>query len=369
MILNAVVFLDFTGLKMHVRRLTLPPIGPMVKLDYETSTNKLQRKLNQYFLLNSIGKGANCKVLLLQDSLTRKYYAAKVFKTGKYLQNTKILPLEREVRIMKRIQHENIVQLREVLFADEKNSFYLVMEWGNCGSLQNVIDSKTKLSDRTIASMFKHIINGLSYLHSQGFVHQDIKPSNVLIFSEGIAKIGDFGIGHSFQSAETVVGSPAYQAPEIFDDNWDDPSDLPPLDPAKEDIWSLGVTLFQVLFGSLPFEGENVYEIVRAVHKTGLHLPHEVSGPVKELLFGMLEPDPSKRYSLKDVMNNSFFKDAPERFTPPINPSEPPKPDNLIPIYQISANVCDDSFTLNNKSNMPFSSSWDGFQQRRLSLH
>ncbi|EAY08243.1 CAMK family protein kinase [Trichomonas vaginalis G3] len=345
----------------------MPPIAPLVTLTCDDNTNRFQRKVNQYNLLKTIGQGANCKVVLIQDSLNRKYYAAKVFKLAKTYPNAKTsLPLEREVRIMKKIHHENIVNFREVLFAPEKNAFYLIMEWGNCGSLQNLIDTKIKIAEKTIASIFRQLVNGLSYLHSQGFVHQDIKPSNVLLFSDGTAKIGDFGIGHSFQSAETVVGTPAYQAPEIFDDSYDDLTDLPALDPAKEDVWSLGVTLFETLFGKLPFTGENVYEIARTIRKIGLVLPNNISGPLSDLLFGMLNPDPTKRLSLDEVKESSFFKDSSDRFVPPINPVEPPKPDNLLPIYQIAASVCDDTFSVASKKNLSISNSWDGLNEHYL---
>lgn len=344
---------------MHVRRLHSVHLTPLVNFQHEDSMKQLQRKVNQYNLLNTIGEGASCKVILIQDSSTRKYFAAKIFKANKRLNSNSPLPLEREVRIMKKIKHENIVRLKEVLYAPQKNSFYMVMEWGNCGSLQNVIDKQIKLSEKTISSIFKQLVDGISYLHSQGFVHQDIKPSNVLLFSDGIAKIGDFGIGHSFQSAETVVGSPAYQAPEIFDDRIDETGKLPQFDPAKEDVWSLGITLFQVIFGELPFTGDTVYEINRDIRQRGLILPHPLSQQLNNLLVGMLNPNAAERLSMKEISESSFFKDAPDRFVPPINPVDPPKPNVSLPVYQINASICDDSFQFSNRGLRTISSSWD----------
>ncbi|EAX95831.1 CAMK family protein kinase [Trichomonas vaginalis G3] len=314
----------------------------MIKVHSAGDLTHLQRKVNQYNLLKTIGKGFNCKVLLIQDSITRKYFAAKIFKANRHNQNQ--LPLEREVKILKKIKHENIVRLHEVLYVPQKNQYYMIMEWGNCGSLQDIINSGINLSEMTISSIFKQIVHGLSYLHGQGFVHQDIKPSNVLIFSNGVAKIGDFGIGHSFQSADTVVGTPAYQAPEIFDDRLDEFGNFPYIDPAKEDVWSLGVTLYQVVFGKLPFLGNTVYEIVRNIGQNQLDIPQTVSPQLHDLIRGMLIPDPKKRLTLKEISENPFFKMSPDKFTPPINPVDPPKPNALLPISQMNASICDDSY-------------------------
>ena len=344
---------------MHVRRLTLPTIATLKRIDIDDSKSQHTKKVNQYILLNKIGHGANCKVVLGLDVASNIYYAIKIFHSDlKHSSPSRVQPLEREVRIMRMIHHENIVQLHEVLHAPQRDTSYLVMEFGNCGSLKRIIDSKIiNIPLKTIATILKHVVNGLSYLHGQGFVHQDIKPSNILIFSEGIAKIGDFGIGHSFQSAQTVVGSPAYQAPEVFDDDPDESGEVKDLDPSKEDVWSLGVTLFEVVFKQLPFQGENVYEIMHCIKQDGVKLPHDIDEDLKNLILGMLTIDPEQRLSIRQIENHPFLKLAEDRFVFPLQPLETKKPDQKLPILQITANVCDSSYTFNT---MHSSSSWSG---------
>ena len=343
---------------MHVRRLTLPPIASLKKIDIDDSKSQYTKKVNQYVLLNKIGRGANCKVVLGLDAATNQYYAVKIFHSDLRHSPTKNMPLEREVRIMRLIHHPNIVGLHQVLHAPQKNSSYLIMELGDCGSLKKIVDSKSvDLSEKTIATILKQVVDGLSYLHSQGIVHQDIKPSNILMFSTGVAKIGDFGIGHSFESAETVVGTPAYQAPEMFEDEPDETGQVPELDPTKEDVWSLGVTLFECVFKQLPFEGENVYEIIRCIRSRGLVLPHEVDPDLQNLIEGMLAIDPEQRFSLAQVMEHPFLRLAEDTFEPPVPAMELAKPDPKIPIMQINANVCDNSYSF---TTMHMSGSWSG---------
>jgi serine/threonine-protein kinase 11 len=166
---------------------------------------------------------------------------------------------------------------------------YVILEWASFGSLQTVMSQKMDFD--VLASIFKQVVNGLQYLHSQGIVHQDIKPSNILLCRDGIAKLSDFGIGHSFHSADAMVGTPAYQAPEFFDD---DPDAI--LDPVKEDIWSLGVSLYQATFGQLPYFGESMFQISWKAKNSKLEIPGNAPEPLRELIAKMLEVDPSKRF-------------------------------------------------------------------------
>jgi serine/threonine-protein kinase 11 len=184
--------------------------------------------------------------------------------------------------------------------------------------------------------VYEQVVNGLLYLHEQGMVHKDIKPSNLLLFENGVVKIADFGVGHSFASAETVIGTPSYQAPEFL-------SEEGSLDPAKEDVWSLGVTIFESLFGHLPFVGETVYAIAQA-SITSIQFPKSASGEIRDLLTKMLCPDPEKRISIVEMAEHPFFK----RNQAPVEEMaiSPPrmKPSNSM--VTVSAEVCDDNYVL-----------------------
>jgi serine/threonine-protein kinase 11 len=183
----------------------------------------------------------------------------------------------------------------------------------------------------------------VKYFHDMGYVHQDIKPGNILLDGTGRAILGDFGIGHSFRSAIMVVGSPAYQAPEALDDSYCDEEEQSDLPPQKEDIWALGVTFYQLLFQKLPFSGDNLYEIVNQIKSGPVNIPEGTDMAIAELLRGMLTVDPQKRLGEQELLNHPLIKNAADRATdlPPI-----PGPKMLDgEAIEIRANQCPVDFS------------------------
>lgn len=292
---------------MHVRRYSnLVALKPTIVDEIRV---KRVTKINQYILGPTIGIGSNAKVVLALDENTNIKYAAKVVKIGHARNSNVAAQLEREIRIMNMLNHPNILKLHEVLHRKSNNTVYMIMDYANCGTIQDLIKSKQLLSETAIASIFRQIVCGLKYLYSQGITHRDLKPSNILLFDQGAVKISDFGIVHSFQSADQVVGSPAYQAPEFFDDD-----DEIEIDPVKEDIWSLGVTLYETAFGQIPFSGENAYEINYQVLNSDLVIPDTVSKELKDLISKMLSTDPTTRISLDEIEKHPFMAKALENY-------------------------------------------------------
>lgn len=294
---------------------------------------KQYKRINKYLLAQKIGTGSYSKVFLGIDG-DQKYAIKRISLTDLSRKSSGIMQLEREIRLMHTFNHPNILKIHEVLHSISDNHVYLVLEYAECGSIGSYIDKGYHFQLNSIRSIIKQVSNALSYVHSLGFVHQDIKPANILLKSNGMVLLADFGIGHSFMSASTVVGTPAYQAPEAINDNtdlddldYDEPShssskeeesseeslkeneECPQL---KEEIWALGVTLYQLIFNDLPFIGENLYEIVSIIKSTPLSLPHGIDPKIEGLLRRMLEVDPEKRISLDEVMNDPFVKDAPD---------------------------------------------------------
>lgn len=226
---------------------------------------------------------------------------------------------------MRSLRHPNLVRLLEVLHSKENKSVYLVMELGNAGSLSSFVSSHAVCSEEFIASVFFQIIKGLYYLHEKGFVHHDLKPSNIVLLNDGTAKITDFGVGRSFESVATLFGSPAYQAPEYLDE--DEDTTVVKTEVSKEDIWSLGVSLFQCAFGILPFDGENIFEIASSIRNNPVNLPSSVSSELADLIHRTLVIDPAKRISSSELLDHPFFNKAVQQ---PL-PSRPiPKIDFLL---------------------------------------
>jgi serine/threonine-protein kinase 11 len=251
-------------------------------------------QLNQYLLVAKLGSGSCARVHLAVDTTTNNKYAAKAIR----LLSTRTSPsaLEREIRLMRSLDHPNIVKLHEVLHRSDTNTVYLFMDFASGGALRGRL-----LSEDVAKIVFAKVLTGLQYLHSRGFVHQDIKPSNILLIEDGEVKLADFGIGHSLQSADSVFGSPAYQAPEFFDE------DCEAIDPVKEDLWSVGVSLYESVFGRLPFHGDSVYEIGAAIREQPLEVPASASPELRDLLENLLCVDPGARFGMEQLQRHPWF--------------------------------------------------------------
>jgi serine/threonine-protein kinase 11 len=241
--------------------------------------------------------------------------------------------------------HPHIIRIHEVLHIPAADEAYLILEYAENGCLGSFIDRNQTISQAAIFSILKQILHGLKYLHDSGYVHQDVKPCNILITESGIAKLADFGIGHSFDSAAMVVGSPAFQAPEALDDAYvsDDDSDSAPDGPQKEDIWALGVTLYQLLFLDLPFIGDNLFEIVNYIKEHSLKIPEGCDDTVADLLRQMLTVDPGKRISVDELLRHPLISGAPD-FAEDL-PEVPEVRLNEGDILEMEAKVCGDGYS------------------------
>lgn len=311
------------------------------------------KKVNQYVLTKKIGCGSFSKVFLGIDANTKERYAIKCVNI-KDLSRTSagVMQLEREIRLMRTICHQNILRIHEVLHSQADNLVYLVLEYADCGSLGSILAKEISLPIQTIRSIMKQVTKALKYLHSNGFVHQDIKPANILLCSDGRALLADFGIAHSFMSAAMVVGSPAYQAPEALsdseyeededDDQHDYSSGEDNCPQVKEDVWALGITLYQLCFKKLPYTGENLFEIVTNIKETDLEFPIGTDPNLEHLIRGMLQVEPEKRLSLDEVMQNQFVSEGSDLSVPTnVDLQEIPSIDEESTIFfQIKAEKC-----------------------------
>jgi serine/threonine-protein kinase 11 len=289
------------------------------------------KKLQNYQLLEKLGCGAIAKVYIAYNHENGRYYAIKKFmlQTLQRMSNG-ISQLRRELLAMKRISHSNIVQLQTILLDRENQVVYAVLELGDCGSLDAINE---KVPESTIRGIFYQVLLALLYLHTENLVHGDIKPSNILLTSDGRALVSDFGLGHSFQSTDKVVGSPAFQAPELMSDSASD-------DPTKEDVWSVGVSLYQMTFQRLPFDGGSIWEIMRSITETRLSFPDDCDPVLNNLLLGMLAVDPMERFSVRTTLGHPWFAGAADealdlaRFKKPFPPVIDSGPVITIPVLE-----------------------------------
>lgn len=296
------------------------------------------KQINQYIRLNQIGSGSFSKVFLCMDTETNHYYALKRIHLKQLKKSPEgIKNLRREIDMMRKISCMNIVSLQEVIYAPGKDVVYLMLEYADCGSLAKVAKSYDFTQDE-IRYIFKQIVEGVAYLHEAGIVHQDLKPQNILLCHDWTVLISDFGIGHTFQSAAKVVGTPAFQAPEIIDQN----SNEDDIDPGKEDIWSLGITLYNLLFHDFPFEGDSVYEIVHSINTKPLKRPPGCDDMIWNLLKGMLNVNPINRFDINQVRAHEYVVDAPVIVNNKLNPTQVNGYDTSLPIQQVDGIVCEE---------------------------
>lgn len=301
------------------------------------------KKVNQYVLLKTLGEGSFAKVYLGFDINTRDYWAVKQLHLAALARtNSGISQLEQEIEVMRGLDHPNIVSLREVIHDPSGDTAYLVIEFADFGSLASLLEAGVRFDLAECRCIFRQIVEGVAFMHSRGLVHQDLKPANVLLKSDGTALLADFGVGHSFLCAAVSVGTPAYQAPEVIDDCIEDVA----ADPGKEDVWSLGVTFYETVFGELPFDGANVFEIVRSITMNGdsIDPPDECDAKLWNLIERMLRVDPRERLGIVDVKEHPFFKSGDEQVITGITAKPLPEYDTTLKVKQIDGRVCGEGY-------------------------
>lgn len=288
--------LKVTRIDSKPRLCLAPGIKPLLQIDDIV----LQRKL---------GSGSFSKVFLGVSVKDGKRYAVKKIP---YKLSADSL---REAKILDKCKHPNIEKLHKIFLDKKTKELYIILEYADCGSLDQILRRGKRFSLLEIQQIAKQAAEAISYLHTLEMVHQDVKPANLMMTSTGRVIVADFGIGHTFQSATTIVGTPAYQAPEALDEVKSD-------DPSKEDVWSLGVTLYQLYFRELPFVGDNMYEIIRLIHEKPLVFPPGTDPLFSDLLTKMLTVEQSERISMTDILSHEFittdrYNDEEIHYNPP----------------------------------------------------
>ncbi|XP_022905395.2 serine/threonine-protein kinase STK11 [Onthophagus taurus] len=298
---------------------------------YQTKKRRL-KIFGKYVMGDLLGEGSYGKVKEALDSDTLCRRAVKILKQRKLRR----IPcgeqnVQREIKLLtslKKDKHKNICNLVDLFFNEEKQKMYLVMEY--CvGSLQGLLESTPNKRFPLFQAhgYFTQLIDGLEYLHSMRIVHKDIKPGNLLLTLEGDLKISDLGVAETidlFAEDDTChngQGSPAFQPPEIA-------NGLESFPGFKVDIWSAGVTLYNITTGTYPFEGDNIYRLFENIATGIFTIPKEVDDQLRGLLQGMLHKEPIKRFSLQDIRENAWFGHKPKRDCEPV-PIPPLRGDEL----------------------------------------
>lgn len=256
-------------------------------------SQKEEQYVGPYRLEKTLGKGQTGLVKLGVHCITGKKVAIKIVNREK-LSESVLMKVEREIAIMKLIEHPHVLGLYDVY--ENKKYLYLVLEHVSGGELFDYLVKKGRLTPKEARRFFRQIISALDFCHSHNICHRDLKPENLLLDEKNNIRVADFGMA-SLQvegsMLETSCGSPHYACPEVIRGE--------KYDGRKADVWSCGVILYALLVGALPFDDDNLRNLLEKVKKGVFHIPHFVPPDCQNLLRGMIEVDPEKRLTLEEI--------------------------------------------------------------------
>ncbi|KAG9144175.1 hypothetical protein Leryth_023164 [Lithospermum erythrorhizon] len=276
-------------------------------------------RVGKYELGRTLGEGSFAKVKFATNVQTHQVVAIKIIDRQRVLRHKMVeqylslpLKIKREISTMKMIKHPNVLNLFEVM--GSKSKIYIVLEYVDGGELFDKITKFGKLKEDEARKYFHQLINAVDYCHSRGVFHRDLKPENLLLDSQGVLKVSDFGLSAiSKQVREdgllhTACGTPNYVAPEVLKDKG--------YQGTAADVWSCGVILFVLMSGYLPFDEPNLVSLYRRINRADFSFPPWFSSGSKKLITRILDPNPVTRMSISQILENDWFKKGykPPRF-------------------------------------------------------
>ncbi|KAI8340932.1 kinase-like domain-containing protein, partial [Chlamydoabsidia padenii] len=265
--------------------------------------------LGHYRLVETLGIGEFGKIKLGIHTETDQKVAIKIIK--KRSDPTILAKIEREIEILKSLRHPHIVKLIEVVETDTKIG--IILEYASGGELFEYVLSHNSLDEDTARNLFAQLISSVKYMHVKGIVHRDLKLENMLFLDDEQTQliVSDFGFanGDKKDLLKTSCGSPTYAAPELV---------FPSSNGYKgqaADIWSLGVILYCMVCGYLPFdddpenpESANLHRLYQHIKSSTLSFPDSISPEAQDLIQHMLQPDPRKRCNIGFVIRHPWLK-------------------------------------------------------------
>lgn len=337
----------------HMRLISTTPKLIKETLDASYHEDETGKTINNYLIQEEIGAGAFGIVYRVIDTATQEKFAMKSYSKARlrkmnqteWMQMRRKLmrtrdPVEqaklrealesftsnplnlirREIAILKKLDHPNIVNLVEVLDDPHGDSLYMVMDWCHGVLLHSEeITKNPKYTEEQCRLYFRDMILGIEFLHSQGVIHRDIKADNMLLSEDDILKIADFGVSEMFESEnDTVlrkVGSPSYMAPELA--LITSPHCIEraakvgvtmgsAVSGRAADLWSMGVTLYFMLYGKLPFASESISELCEQIIFNEAPLPEGTSEELVDLIERLLAKNPGERMTMAELREHEW---------------------------------------------------------------
>uniref|UniRef100_A0A7E4ULI5 non-specific serine/threonine protein kinase n=1 Tax=Panagrellus redivivus TaxID=6233 RepID=A0A7E4ULI5_PANRE len=285
----------------------------LTKAERET---KAQIKIAHYILKETLGVGTFGKVKVGIHEQTNYKVAVKILNRQKIKTLDVVGKIRREIQNLSLFRHPHIIKLYQVI--STPSDIFMIMEYVSGGELFDYIVKHGRLKTPEARRFFQQIISGVDYCHRHMVVHRDLKPENLLLDHLNNVKIADFGLSNIMTDGDflrTSCGSPNYAAPEVISGKLYAGPEV--------DIWSCGVILYALMCGTLPFDDEHVPTLFRKIKSGIFPIPDYLDKSIVNLLLHMLQVDPMKRATIKDVISHEWFRvDLPAYLFPPVNENE-----------------------------------------------
>eukprot|EP00112_Aurelia_sp_Birch-Aquarium-sp1_P001376 Seg1147.2 transcript_id=Seg1147.2/GoldUCD/mRNA.D3Y31 product="Calcium/calmodulin-dependent protein kinase kinase 1" protein_id=Seg1147.2/GoldUCD/D3Y31 len=303
--------------------LGLPPALPRRYRRQPTIENSVcfqeDDQINHYQIQEEIGRGSFATVYKCRSLKNDQEYAMKVISKKRLIRKNGLMArhprksranpldvLHREIAILKKVDHPNIVKLVEVIDDPEIDNVYMVFEMMDGGPVQE-IPTENPMNEAQARRYFRDMVIGLEYLHHTKIIHRDIKPTNLLLDTDDRIKIADFGVSDIFEGDDDMLnrfaGSPAFQAPEAT------AGTRAKFSGKGADIWAMGVTLFSFIYGQCPFYDTDMLTLYEKIKNDPFVFPEEpvVDPQLQDLISRLLAKDPKQRIKMQDIKEHPWL--------------------------------------------------------------
>lgn len=265
---------------------------PEIITDRNTGTKYVRGKF--------YGKGGFAKCYEIKDTKTNRVYAGKIVSKKLLVKSNQKEKMTQEINIHRSVLHKHIVGFHG--FFEDDDFVYVILELCHRRSLMELHRRRKALTEPETRYYMKQILDGVLYLHENGIIHRDLKLGNLFLNDDIEVKIGDFGLAarieYEGQRKKTLCGTPNYIAPEILNKKGHS---------FEVDVWSIGCIMYTLLVGRPPFETNSLKETYERIKRCDYRLPSAMKPAAANLIHGMLQPDPKKRPTVKEIIRSEFF--------------------------------------------------------------
>jgi len=329
-------------LTASIRSIRLPPVKNTNEVRKATDFEG-NKTINEYSIIAELGRGAYGKVKLAVNNYTNDTCAVKIMKKSILKRGTGEQVVQREIAVMKKLRHKNVVPLYEVLDDPEAEKIYLVMKYIDNGTMVNVRSNDCTCNPLPLATATRYLrqlVSGLQYLHKHGVIHRDLKPDNILLETSGTVYLTDFGVSEIVSSESGGIsgteGTPVFLAPELLSG---EPGTVagPPVD-----VWALGVTFYLAVFGKAPFKGRTWNAIAKEVTTAEVTFPKDADPQWVDVLTRLLVKDPAKRMTLGKLKRHPLFAELNRELAADAVARNEPADDSVLDRIALNQAVEDD---------------------------